>query len=89
MTCRFTMTRRRTPATATGLPVNIMTESFHLAKEKLVAHFEKEYLTQLIARAGSNMSKAARLASIDRTTLYRLMEKHGFRRDEFGGAGDE
>ena len=76
-------------ATSGGLPVNIMTESFHLAKEKLVAHFEKEYLTQLIARAGSNMSKAARLASIDRTTLYRLMEKHGFRRDEFGGAGDE
>ena len=66
-----------------------MTESFHLAKEKLVAHFEKEYLTQLIARAGSNMSKAARLASIDRTTLYRLMEKHGFRRDEFGGGVDE
>jgi len=78
-----------TPAASTGLPVSIMTESFHLAKEKLVAHFEKEYLTQLIARAGSNMSKAARLASIDRTTLYRLMEKHGFRRDEFGGAGDE
>jgi len=77
------------PATATGLPISIMTESFHLAKEKLVAHFEKEYLTQLIARAGSNMSKAARLASIDRTTLYRLMEKHGFRRDEFGGAVDE
>src|SRR5215212_8427440 len=75
------------PPTAStgGLPVNIMTESFHLAKEKLVAHFEKEYLTQLIARAGSNMSKAARLASIDRTTLYRLMEKHGFRRDEFSG----
>src|SRR5688572_27044349 len=70
------------PATSTGgLPVNIMSESFHLAKEKLVAHFEKEYLAQLIARAGSNMSKAARLASIDRTTLYRLMEKHGFRRD--------
>jgi DNA-binding NtrC family response regulator len=79
-----------TPATSGGgLPVNIMTESFHLAKEKLVAHFEKEYLTQLIARAGSNMSKAARLASIDRTTLYRLMEKHGFRRDEFGGGVDE
>ena len=70
------------PATTTGLPVNIMTESFHLAKEKLVAHFEKEYLTQLIARAGSNMSKAARLASIDRTTLYRLMEKHEFRKGD-------
>ena len=77
------------PVTSGGLPASVMTESFHLAKEKLVAQFEKEYLTQLIARAGSNMSKAARLASIDRTTLYRLMEKHGFRRDEYGGAFDE
>ena len=57
-------------------------QPFHAAKDKLIAHFEKEYLGQLIARAGSNMSKAARLANIDRTTLYRLMEKHGFRRDD-------
>jgi transcriptional regulator of acetoin/glycerol metabolism len=27
------------------------------------------------------MSKAARLAGIDRTTLYRLLEKHEIRRD--------
>jgi transcriptional regulator of acetoin/glycerol metabolism len=26
------------------------------------------------------MSKAARLASVDRTTLYRLMDKHGVSR---------
>jgi DNA-binding NtrC family response regulator len=72
-----------------GLPAGMLTEPFHLAKEKLIAHFEKEYLAQLVARAGSNMSKAARLASIDRTTLYRLMEKHGFRREEMAGAVDE
>ena len=72
-----------------GLPAGMLTEPFHLAKEKLIAHFEKEYLAQLVARAGSNMSKAARLASIDRTTLYRLMEKHGFRREEMAGAIDE
>ena len=27
------------------------------------------------------MSKAARLAGVDRTTLYRLMEKHGLQRE--------
>ena len=47
-----------------------------------MAQFEKEYLTRLVGRAGGNMSKAARLASIDRTTLYRLMDKHSFQRDE-------
>jgi DNA-binding NtrC family response regulator len=74
---------------AGGLPANVLSESFHVAKEKLIAHFEKEYLSQLIARAGSNMSKAARLANIDRTTLYRLMDKHGFRREELTGVMEE
>ena len=74
--------------TASGLPSGIMSEGYHTAKDRLVAHFEKEYLTRLVARAGGNMSKAARLASIDRTTLYRLMEKHGFRRDELSGVAD-
>jgi DNA-binding NtrC family response regulator len=68
-----------------GVPASIMNDAYHLAKDKLVAQFEKEYLTRLVTRAGGNMSKAARLASIDRTTLYRLMEKHGFHRDELSG----
>jgi DNA-binding NtrC family response regulator len=70
-------------STATaGLPAAIFNESFHTAKEQLVAHFEREYLTRLTARAAGNMSKAARLAGIDRTTLYRLLEKHSIRRDD-------
>jgi DNA-binding NtrC family response regulator len=76
------------PGADTGLPTGIMNEAFHLAKDNLIAHFEKEYLSRLTARAGGNMSKAARLAGIDRTTLYRLMEKHGFRRDALSGATD-
>jgi transcriptional regulator with PAS, ATPase and Fis domain len=72
----------------TGLPAAIMNEAFHTAKDSLIAHFEKEYLSRLTTRAGGNMSKAARLAGIDRTTLYRLMEKHGFRRDVLSGSAD-
>jgi transcriptional regulator of acetoin/glycerol metabolism len=34
-----------------------------------------------VTRAGGNMSKAARLAGVDRTTLYRLIEKHDLQRD--------
>ncbi len=62
-----------------------MNDAYHVAKDKLVAQFENEYLTRLVTRAGGNMSRAARLAGIDRTTLYRLMEKHGLRRDEYSG----
>jgi DNA-binding NtrC family response regulator len=76
------------PAAEGGLPSGIMNDAFHLAKDNLIAHFEKEYLARLTARAGGNMSKAARLAGIDRTTLYRLMEKHGFKRDALSGASD-
>ncbi len=64
----------------------LMLDTYHAAKDKLVARFEQEYLTRLVARAGGNMSRAARLAGIDRTTLYRLMEKHGVNRDELTGA---
>jgi DNA-binding NtrC family response regulator len=73
------------PTDGGAIPAGLLDESFHLAKDRLVAHFEQEYLARLVVRAGGNMSKAARLASIDRTTLYRLMEKHSFRRDELSG----
>jgi len=43
-------------------------------------------LARLVVRAGGNMSRAARLASIDRTTLYRLMEKHSFQRVKLSGS---
>ncbi|MGH7582622.1 MAG: sigma-54-dependent transcriptional regulator [Gemmatimonadales bacterium] len=58
--------------------------AFHEVKEKVIAQFERDYLTRLVARASGNMSKAARQANIDRTTLYRLMEKHGLQREERG-----
>jgi len=74
-----------THAASGGLPDSIMNDAFHVAKDNLIAHFEREYVTRLNARAFGNMSKAARLAGIDRTTLYRLMEKHGFRRETAAG----
>jgi DNA-binding NtrC family response regulator len=58
-----------------------MHEAYHVSKEQVLATFEKEYVTRLVARASGNMSRAARLACVDRTTLYRLLERHGFRRD--------
>jgi DNA-binding NtrC family response regulator len=53
---------------------------YHPARERLLAKFETQYLTWLIARATGNMSEAARIAGVDRTTLYRLLDRHGLYR---------
>ncbi len=64
-------------------------ESYHAARERLLARFERQYLQQLVAQAGGNMSRAARIAGVDRTTLYRLMERHGLHRKLLAGTTDE
>jgi DNA-binding NtrC family response regulator len=72
------------PDKAPPLAAAVLDNAYHLAKEHVLANFEEEYVTRLVARAAGNVSRAARLASVDRTTLYRLLQRHGFRRD----AGD-
>jgi DNA-binding NtrC family response regulator len=47
----------------------------------VLADFERRYLTVVLNKASGNMSEAARLAGVDRTTLYRLMEKQGMQRE--------
>jgi DNA-binding NtrC family response regulator len=68
-------------AVSNGPGIMPSSDAYHVAKEQVLATFEKNYVTRLVARASGNMSRAARLASVDRTTLYRLLERHGFRRD--------
>ena len=63
-------------------------EPYHVAKDRIVADFEKEYLTSLVTHAAGNMSKAARLAGVDRTTLYRLIDKHQLLRGEKADSED-
>ena len=55
--------------------------SYYDARDQLLAKFDRQFLTRVIAHAGGNLSKAARRAGIDRTTFYRLMERHGLQRD--------
>jgi len=56
-------------------------ESYYAARGKLMARFDRHYLTRVVLRAGGNLSKAARIARVDRTTFYRLMERHGLQRN--------
>jgi DNA-binding NtrC family response regulator len=66
---------------STSFTEEIGEEKYHNARDRVLAEFERSYLTWLVNRADANMSKAARIAGVDRTTLYRLMEKHGLQRD--------
>lgn len=63
------------------LPADLLQESYHAARDRIIAQFERRYIDALVAAADGNMSKAARLAGVDRTTLYRLMERHGLQRE--------
>ncbi len=64
-----------------GLEVSGSDASYYDARDRLLAKFDRQFLTRVIAHAGGNLSKAARRAGIDRTTFYRLMERHGLQRD--------
>lgn len=48
------------------------------------AAFEREYLEGLIKAAGGNVSEAARIAGVDRTTLYKMAERLGVSFDRSG-----
>jgi DNA-binding NtrC family response regulator len=63
--------RRREESTGQG------TLPFRQAKAAAVAEFERAYLEGLLAEAGGNFSLAARQAGKDRTTLRRLLRRHG------------
>ena len=69
------------PVAATPVSDVELEDTYHAVRDRVIAEFERRYLTALIKRASGNMSKAARLAAVDRTTLYRLMERHGLQRE--------
>ena len=72
-------------ANPASLISTLLEESYHVARDRVIAQFERQYLTWLVNRAAGNMSKAARVAGVDRTTLYRMMERHGLQRSPTAG----
>jgi transcriptional regulator with PAS, ATPase and Fis domain len=53
---------------------------YRTARRRLLAGFEADYVRWFVRRAGHNYARAARMAGIDRTTLYRLLRRHGLKR---------
>ena len=63
-----------------GIDRGLFRKDYHTAREEMLAAFERDYLAYILQEADGNMSGAARLAGVDRTTLYRIMEKRNLRR---------
>lgn len=51
-------------------------ESFRMAKSKLIAHFEKAYITAALGKHAGNIAMAARAAQKHRRAFWALMRKH-------------
>jgi DNA-binding NtrC family response regulator len=59
---------------------NAIAGGYRIARERLLGGFERRFLQQLVTEADGNISRAARIARLNRTTLYRLMERYGLQR---------
>jgi DNA-binding NtrC family response regulator len=78
---------RRVEEVKTWTPATVSAdEPYFTLRDRMLAEFELNYLTQLLTQSGGNMSRAARVAGVDRTTLYRWMERLGLDRRVLTGA---
>ncbi|MBX7244231.1 MAG: sigma-54 dependent transcriptional regulator [Candidatus Sumerlaeaceae bacterium] len=57
-------------------------DSFKAAKERCVENFEKNYLRAILENCRYNITKVARVSGLNRRTIYRLMERYGFRQPD-------
>jgi two-component system NtrC family response regulator len=60
-----------------GEPVPLDAPSLRAAKDTAIARLERDFLRELMDRAGGNVSQAARLASMNRAVLHELLSRHG------------
>ena len=58
-------------------------EAFKAAKARAVAHFERQYLLELLSRTAGNISLASRISGKDRSDIAKLLRKYGIERRQF------
>jgi DNA-binding NtrC family response regulator len=73
------MPPRRSSTEAPASAAFDLSQPFKVAKEEVIADFEQRYLRALLEQAGGNISRAARLAKMDRMYLYRLLQRYELR----------
>jgi len=57
--------------------------TFQGAKKQIVVQFERSYLIDLLAKQEGNITKAAKVAGLDRRAFQRLIKKYGIERNMF------
>ncbi|MCO4746853.1 MAG: sigma 54-dependent Fis family transcriptional regulator [Proteobacteria bacterium] len=65
-----------TPAAGTRVSIPTAEVSLKVARDQLMEAFERTYLEDLLERSDHNLSKAARLAGVDRKTVARMLKRH-------------
>lgn len=50
--------------------------AFHEARDQILASFERHYLRTLLQRTEGNLTRAARMAGVDRKTIRRMLRRH-------------
>jgi DNA-binding NtrC family response regulator len=60
-------------------PLNIISPVFQTARDHLLDLFEKQFVSESLARHNGNASAAARESGMTRQNFHRLMLKHGIR----------
>jgi DNA-binding NtrC family response regulator len=58
-------------------PIAVADLPYHDAKAEVLSRFERDYLRDLLARSGSNVSQAARQAGVGRKLLYTMLSRTG------------
>ena len=71
-----------TPRIAGGAPSGSGEECFRDAKARVVAAFERRYLSDVLSAATGNVTHAARMAGMQRRDFQRLLRKHELRREQ-------
>ena len=57
-------------------PPELCEMPYKVARARIIAAFEREYVRGILRRYNHNVSRAARAAGIDRVYLHRLIKKY-------------